>query len=117
MSDNEKGWRVGEAWRVGVGRVPGRFPGKWLYKDGECVGMVNTPELAAELVKAANRTANDLDPEQITFLEKLAKALPSFLAPLDLMRLWKIVRHLQSLEAFRTSVAEPYVHVRPKEEK
>jgi hypothetical protein len=35
-------------WRVG------RKLGRTLYKDDQCVGMVDTPELAAEIVRAMN---------------------------------------------------------------
>jgi hypothetical protein len=36
-------------WRVG------RSLGRTLYKDDRCVGIVDTPELAAEIVEACNR--------------------------------------------------------------
>ena len=38
-------------WRVG------RTLGRTLYRDGRCVGMVDTPELAAEIVAALNGAA------------------------------------------------------------
>lgn len=36
------------SWRVG------RKLGRTLYRDGECIGMVDSPELAAEIVAAMN---------------------------------------------------------------
>jgi hypothetical protein len=36
-------------WRVGTKL------GRTLYKDGQCVGMVDTPELASEIVSAMTR--------------------------------------------------------------
>lgn len=38
-------------WRVG------RTLGRTLYRDEQCVGMVDTPELAAEIVKALDEWA------------------------------------------------------------
>lgn len=38
-------------WRVG------RKLGRTLYRDEHCVGMVDTPELAAEIVSALNGSA------------------------------------------------------------
>ena len=48
MTTNERTQR----WRVG------RKLGRTLYKDDRCVGMVDTPELAAEIVAAMNEAAD-----------------------------------------------------------
>lgn len=42
---NEPRWRVG------------RTLGRTLYREGRCVGMVDSPELAAEIVAALNNVA------------------------------------------------------------
>lgn len=43
-------------WRVG------RKLGRTLYRDDICVGMVDNPELAAEIVEAMNRRASRTAP-------------------------------------------------------
>lgn len=48
------GLAVAERWRVGP-------VGTTLYRDGELVGGVETPELAAEIVETMNRVGRLLD--------------------------------------------------------
>lgn len=47
---------MGERWRVG------RKLKRTLYRDEECVGMVDSPEIAAEIVEALNGRERYIEP-------------------------------------------------------
>jgi hypothetical protein len=124
------------SWRVG------RSLGRTLYKDDRCVGIVDTPELAKELVDAANAIPglaseasetvelrrmiaklsrpNDLDPEHVAAIRKVAEIIlgehDSDVTAKDGIALMKIIRHVEALAALRKAGgAEPYVRMTPAE--
>lgn len=90
-------------WRVG------RKLGRTLYKRDVCVGLVDTPGLALEIVEAMNR-GSAAAPVERQPVQYLPPAVPTYLTTKEAAkRLCVSVKHLEALRA--RGAGPPYLRV------